>query len=39
MADFAQPLSRPAPDYNEAVVKKFVIATMFWAVVAFLVGV
>jgi cytochrome c oxidase cbb3-type subunit 1 len=39
MADFAQPLSRPAPDYNEAVVKKFVIATIFWAVVAFLVGV
>ncbi len=25
--------------YNEAVVKKFVIATMFWGVVAFLVGV
>ena len=26
-------------EYNEAVVKKFVIATMFWGVVAFLVGV
>src|SRR5277367_2783585 len=39
MADFVQPLSRPAPDYNEAVVKKFVIATIFWAVVAMLVGV
>jgi len=25
--------------YNEAVVRKFVIATMFWAIVAFLVGV
>jgi cytochrome c oxidase cbb3-type subunit 1 len=25
--------------YNDAVVKKFVIATMFWGVVAFLVGV
>ena len=25
--------------YNDAVVKKFVIATVFWAVVAFLVGV
>ena len=33
------PISRPAPDYNEAVVKKFLIAAMFWAVVAFLVGV
>jgi cytochrome c oxidase cbb3-type subunit I len=27
------------PDYNEAVVRKFVIASIFWAVVAFLVGV
>ena len=32
-------MPRPAPDYNEAVVKKFLIAAMFWAVVAFLVGV
>src|ERR1700712_662933 len=30
---------RPMPVYNEAIVKKFVIAAMFWAVVAFLVGV
>jgi cytochrome c oxidase cbb3-type subunit 1 len=26
-------------EYNEAVVKKFVIATMFWGIVAFLVGI
>ena len=26
-------------EYNEAVIKKFVIATMFWGVVAFLVGI
>src|SRR4029077_14534148 len=39
MADVAFPLHRPAPDYNEAVVKKFIIAAMFWAIVAFLVGV
>ena len=38
MADAAI-MPRPAPDYNEAVVRKFVIATVFWAVVAFLVGV
>ncbi|MBN8902077.1 MAG: hypothetical protein J0H57_13675, partial [Rhodospirillales bacterium] len=30
---------RPAIAYNEAVVRKFVIASVFWAVVAFLVGV
>ena len=30
---------RPAPAYNDAIVRKFVIATVFWAVVAFLVGV
>ena len=30
---------RPAVDYNDAVVKKFIIAGMFWAIVAFLVGV
>src|SRR6185312_11393235 len=30
---------RPGPEYNEAVVKKFVIAAVFWAVVAFLAGV
>jgi len=29
----------PAPIYNDAVVKKFVIAAIFWAIVAFLVGV
>ncbi|HKM62636.1 MAG TPA: cytochrome-c oxidase, cbb3-type subunit I [Acidisphaera sp.] len=29
----------PAPDYNEEVVRKFVIASVFWGVVAFLVGV
>src|SRR5690348_12450802 len=39
MADVALPLSRSAPDYNEAVVKKFLIASVFWAIVAFLVGV
>src|SRR5579875_425716 len=27
------------PEYNEAVVRKFIIAAVFWAVVAFLVGV
>src|SRR3954454_10043852 len=35
----AADMPRPPPDYNEAVVRKFVIATVFWAVVAFLVGV
>ena len=30
---------RPSPQYNEAVVRKFIIAAVFWAVVAFLVGV
>ncbi len=39
MADVALPMPRPAPDYNEAVVKKFIIAAVFWAIVAFLVGV
>src|ERR1700709_805135 len=29
----------PEEGYNEAVVKKFLIAAVFWAVVAFLVGV
>src|SRR5579875_2956550 len=28
-----------APEYNDAVVRKFTIAAMFWAIVAFLVGV
>ena len=28
-----------APIYNDAIVKKFVIATVFWGIVAFLVGV
>ncbi|MBN8902076.1 MAG: cbb3-type cytochrome c oxidase subunit I [Rhodospirillales bacterium] len=31
--------ARTAVVYNEAVVRKFTIAAMFWAVVAFLVGV
>ena len=39
MADIALPMPRLAPDYNEAVVKKFIIAAMFWAIVAFLLGV
>ena len=39
MSDWHSRCPRPAPDYNEAVVRKFVIATVFWAVVAFLVGV
>ena len=39
MADVALARPRPVPDYNEAVVKKFVIAAVFWAIVAFLVGV
>jgi cytochrome c oxidase cbb3-type subunit I len=39
MSDRALPIARPAPDYNEAIVKKFIIATVFWAIVAFLVGV
>jgi cytochrome c oxidase cbb3-type subunit I len=39
MADVALAMPRPVPDYNEAVVKKFVIAAVFWAIVAFLVGV
>jgi cytochrome c oxidase cbb3-type subunit 1 len=34
----SRPLTYPVI-YNDAVVKKFVIATMFWGVVAFLVGV
>ena len=29
---------RPTPDYNDDVVRKFVIAAVFWSVVAFLVG-
>ena len=32
-------VSRDAPDYNEDIVKKFLIASVFWGVVAFLVGV
>jgi cytochrome c oxidase cbb3-type subunit 1 len=32
-------MRRPAPDYNDAVTKKFLIAAVFWAIVAFLVGV
>src|SRR5579871_4289896 len=39
MADLAVPFSRPAPDYNEDIVKKFLIASVFWAIIAFLVGV
>ena len=39
MADVGIGLSRPAPEYNEAIVKKFLIAAVFWGVVAFLVGV
>ena len=34
----AEPMQVPI-QYNEAVVRKFVIASVFWAVVAFLVGV
>src|SRR3984885_8694168 len=37
MADFA--LAERSIFYNDDVVKKFVIATMFWGIVAFLVGV
>jgi cytochrome c oxidase cbb3-type subunit I len=32
-------LARQPVIYNDAVVKKFVIASMFWANIAFLVGV
>ena len=39
MSERALPMPRPVPDYNEAIVKKFIIATVFWAIVAFLVGV
>ncbi|HTI81676.1 MAG TPA: cytochrome-c oxidase, cbb3-type subunit I [Acetobacteraceae bacterium] len=39
MADAGMAISRLAPDYNEAIVKKFLIASVFWGVVAFLVGV
>src|SRR6266498_3473548 len=44
MADVAvaavlPPIVRAHVDYNEAVVKKFIIAAIFWAVVAFLIGV
>jgi cytochrome c oxidase cbb3-type subunit I len=40
MSDHALPVSRRAPVYNEAIVKKCIIAAMFWAaVVAFLAGV
>lgn len=35
----AVPAARTAVVYNDAVVKKFVVASIFWAVVAFLVGV
>ena len=34
MSDLALPLSRSTPDYNEAVVKKFLIAAVFWFVPA-----
>ncbi len=30
---------RPAPVYNEDVVRKFIMASMFWAIVAFAVGI
>ncbi len=36
MADHA--LTEPPVVYNDAVVKKFVVASLFWAIVAFLVG-
>jgi cytochrome c oxidase cbb3-type subunit 1 len=39
MSDVALAMHRPAPDYNDAVTKKFLIAAVFWAIVAFLVGV
>ncbi len=35
----ARPVAAVAVEYNEAIVKKFLIAAMFWAVVAFLLGV
>ena len=38
-AAFAPATRAPAVDYNDEVVKKFVIAAVFWGVVAFLVGV
>ena len=31
-------LSTAAPDYNEEVVRKFIIAGMFWGVIAFALG-
>ena len=33
------PPRRPVISYNEEVIKKFTIAAMFWAIVAFLVGI
>ena len=39
MADALTAAARPAVEYNEAIVRKFIIAAMFWAVVAFTVGV
>ena len=38
MTDIVLPLRREPSSYNEAVVRAFVIAAMFWGVVAFLVG-
>ena len=35
MADALHAAIRPAISYNEEVIKKFTIAAMFWAIVAF----
>ncbi len=35
----AGPADRPLPDYNMAVVRQFALATAFWGIAAFLVGV
>jgi cytochrome c oxidase cbb3-type subunit I len=39
MAEPAEAAARPPVEYNEAIVRKFIIAAMFWAIVAFSVGV
>jgi cytochrome c oxidase cbb3-type subunit 1 len=39
MTDIVLPLRRETLSYNEAVVRAFVIASMFWGIVAFTVGV
>ncbi len=38
-AALASPAVRPPPVYNDAVVRRFIVAAMFWAVAAFLIGV